>query len=290
MSTLAVTLIDVGWGDSILIEFTPDGGGGPLFALVDCNDTTISRSSFLFVKRHLEKRQVDFENIPRLFEFVLLTHGHADHANGIKAMMSEFGTRRFYYPKSVEFGGFASLLHYANASSKVEAHQAVDLERDVDDFGDVAIRFLWPPESDEAFDDDNENNNSVLLLLTLGQVSFLLTGDCEAENWPLIVPELPAVPTLAVIQSPHHGAENGVFHNGTTPWVDAIEALPHHPRVAMSSHIRPHNHPAPEVIAEFEGRGTPNFRTDLHYHLTFTTDGTVDAAGDPNLAVRYSRE
>ena len=37
MSELAVTLIDVGWGDSILLEST-DAAGVTRFALVDCND------------------------------------------------------------------------------------------------------------------------------------------------------------------------------------------------------------------------------------------------------------
>jgi len=53
MSELSITLIDVGWGDSILVESVTEAGERH-FGLVDCNDTSVSRSSFLFVKRHLE--------------------------------------------------------------------------------------------------------------------------------------------------------------------------------------------------------------------------------------------
>jgi beta-lactamase superfamily II metal-dependent hydrolase len=119
----------------------------------------------------------------------------------------------------------------------------------------------------------------------LGQVSFVLTGDCEAENWPQIVQNLPQIPGLAVFQVPHHGAVNGVFDShGGAPWLDA---LPAGVRLAMSSHIRPYNHPAPEVIQELESRNIQPFRTDQHYHLTFTTDGTVDSNGVPNVRPQW---
>jgi beta-lactamase superfamily II metal-dependent hydrolase len=124
----------------------------------------------------------------------------------------------------------------------------------------------------------------VVLALTLGQVTFLLTGDCEASNWPQIVGELPNLTGLAVFQSPHHGAVNGVFDGAATPWLDA---LPAGTRIAMSSHIRPHNHPAPEVVQELDNRGIEPFRTDRHYHVMFRTDGTL-AGGAPSVVTHYS--
>ncbi|MDX1600975.1 MAG: hypothetical protein R3191_05625, partial [Anaerolineales bacterium] len=237
MARLAVTLIDVGWGDSILIESDTDAGDSH-FALVDCNDTSISRSSYLYVKRHLERRGIDPDREAKLFDFVALSHGHADHGSGIQAMMSEFGTEWFWYPKSVEFGGFAKLLSYANRyPQKVSRHQAVDSSKVLPDFGDVGLQALWPPHvPGGAFDPSNENNNSIVLALTLGEVSFLLTGDCEASNWPSFVGDLSDLQGLTVFQVPHHGAVNGVFdHDGSTPWLDHIGT---DVMIAMSSHIR----------------------------------------------------
>jgi hypothetical protein len=53
MSTLSVTLIDVGWGDSLLIESRDNSDSH--YALVDSNDTSSSRSSHIFLKRFFEK-------------------------------------------------------------------------------------------------------------------------------------------------------------------------------------------------------------------------------------------
>ena len=287
MSNLSITIIDVGWGDSILIE-TLSNAGQTHYALVDCNDTSNQRSSYLFVKRFLERRGVDLTNGQRIFDFVQLTHGHADHANGIQAMMSAFKTDWFWYPKSVDFGGFAKLISYANKyPKKVNRHQAVDNTKLLPNLGDVGLSVLWPPyTSSGVYDTNNENNNSIVLALTLGQVSFLLSGDCEADNWDQIAAGIPGIPGLAVFQAPHHGAVNGFFTaNWSTPWLDA---LPGTTRIAMSSHIRPHNHPAPEVIAELSDRNIDPFRTDLHYHLTFSTDGSLDANGLPNVTEHWS--
>ena len=128
--------------------------------------------------------------------------------------------------------------------------------------------------------------NSIVLALTLGEVSFILSGDCEADNWDQITGDLPGLPGLAVFQAPHHGAVNGVFtDSGDTPWLDA---LPAGVRIAMSSHIRPYNHPAPGVIQKLDTRNIDPFRTDLHYHLTFSTDGSLDANGDPSVTAHWS--
>lgn len=273
MSKLIVTVIDVGWGDSIVVE-SRDTNNAARYALVDCNDYETERSSLIFVKRHFHRQQVEFESIDHNFEWVLLTHGHADHARGLKRMLKKYGTKNFWYPKSVPSTTYGTLLKYANASSRVDHHQSVDRTKDVNpliDFGDVSLKFLWP-NHDQI--DGNENNNSVVLAMTIGNVTIVLTGDAEAENWQEISPRLPG--TTRVLQHPHHGAKNGMFDNGgNSPWLNHIQAqINHDVVVVLSSHIRPHGHPHPDVISELNNRNVRHLRTDQHYHLTMTTDGT----------------
>ena len=269
MSRLAVTLIDVGWGDSIFVE-SEDNAGNIHYALVDCNDYENERSSLIFVKRFFHRHGVDYEHNKPNFEWVLLTHGHADHARGLKRMMQEFGAKNFWYPKSVPSTTHGTLLNFANRSSNVVHHQAVDESKVLDGtitFGDASLAVLWP--NYDQVDPVNENNNSVVLAMTLGSVTFVLTGDAEADNWPQILPRLPA--TTRVFQHPHHGARNGLFDSaGSSPWLDQLKS---DNVIVMSSHVRPHGHPHPAVIKALQDRNFLHHRTDLHYHVTVETNG-----------------
>ncbi len=269
MSRLATTIIDVGWGDSIFIE-SEDNFSNKYYALVDCNDYEKERSSLIFVKRFFDRHLVDFENNKPNFEWVLLTHGHADHARGLKRMLQTFGTKNFWYPKSVASTTFGTLLNFANRSTNVVHHQAVDESKILNGnitFGDASLAVLWP--NYNQVDQNNENNNSVVIALTLGLVTFVLTGDAEADNWPGISPRLPA--TTRVFQHPHHGARNGLFDDaGASPWLDQLN---NNNLIVMSSHVRPHGHPHPAVITELQNRNFNHHRTDLHYHVTVETDG-----------------
>jgi competence protein ComEC len=114
-----------------------------------------------------------------------------------------------------------------------------------------------------------------VMALTLGDVSFVMTGDSEASNWSIIAPRLPA--TLRVLQAPHHGARNGMFHGTEMPWFARAENA----IVVISSHTVPHGHPHPDVVQALTSHNVTHYRTDEHYHLTFETDGA-------DVTVRYS--
>ena len=266
MSSLSVTLIDVGWGDSILIE-SEDARGIRHYALVDSNDSDKLRSSEIFLKRHFEKAGLALPGAKPICELVVLSHAHADHADGLKTIMQAFGTKKFIYPKSTEWGGLASLIRYANRSVNVGSHQAVDNTNILPGFGDVTMSVLWPPH--DGIDQNNENNNSVVLCLALNDVSFVLTGDAEKEVWAQIARDIP--PNTRFFKVPHHGSVNGTFAGGQPSWLDAC---PPNAVLGISSHVRPFNHPDREVIELFENRGRTFFRTDCHYHITISTYGT----------------
>ena len=57
MESLSITLIDVGWGDSILIEYTYDNKKSR-FALIDSNESNVEKKT----AAHFELKQtaVDF--------------------------------------------------------------------------------------------------------------------------------------------------------------------------------------------------------------------------------------
>ncbi|HVR77335.1 MAG TPA: MBL fold metallo-hydrolase [Acidimicrobiia bacterium] len=286
MAELSITMIDVGWGDSILVDSQNDAGDHK-FGLVDCNDFERQRTALPFVKRYLERLSIDWKDRRPLFEWVLLTHGHADHARGLKEMLKTFGTRHFWYPKSVASTTYGVLLDFANRSNAVVNHQAVDETKilaapEVEFHAD--LRVLWP--NFNQVDINNENNNSVVLALSLGDVTMVLTGDAEAENWPQIVPRLPANTTY--LQVPHHGGRNGLFDpSDATPLLDHLNWRK--TRLVMSSHVVPHGHPHPDVVNLLANRRFISYRTDRNYHVTLTTNGKRVSVGYTHVSGRLPR-
>ena len=265
MSTLRVTIIDVGWGDSLLLE--SEDMTGSHYALIDSNDTSTFRSSYIFLKRFFEKTSITFPSPSPVFEWVLLTHRHADHGQGLKKVLRDLGTDRFWYSNSPNRPAFfADLLRYASKSPRVGQYDAVDTSKILPPFGAASMQVLWPLPGKIAA---NENDNSVVLAITLGQVVFVLTGDAEADGvWTHIASQIPA--NTRFFKVPHHGSANGTFTSvGTTPWLSAVPAAD----VGISSHVRPFNHPDQQVVKILPPGRT--YRTDQHYHITVETDGTT---------------
>lgn len=202
----------------------------------------------------------------QLFEWVLLTHAHADHGQGLKKILRDFGTKRFWYSASANQPVFlADLLRYVARSSRVGQYDQVDTNKIMPKFGPATITALWPNPGQVS---QNENDNSVVLQITLGQVSFVLTGDAEADGvWTHIANLIPS--NTGFFKVPHHGSTNGTFTKaGTTPWLNSISGAT---KVAIRSHIRPFNHPDPSVVSALAKY--PSYRTDEHYHVTIETDG-----------------
>lgn len=283
MSHLHVTLIDVGWGDSILLEASDGNSPRPRFALIDSNDNADRDywPAWNFLRKHFGLREDEFQVTKPFFDFIMLTHDHTDHGSGLKRIMKDYGTKNFWYPKvKVEQSVVvANLQAYANHASVQIPHQAVDSNSQMGSLGDVAMDVLWPfPDRIES----NPNNNSIVLALTLHDNTILLTGDAEGKVWTSIANSIPQ--NTVAFKVPHHGSKNGTIHNNGFPWVDQLDALPVKPHLGLSCHPtfpNRFNFPDPAVLARFEQGGYGYCRTDLHYHITYILD-------DQGLKVKYS--
>ena len=262
---LRLTIIDVGMGDSLFLE-SIDGRGTSHYALIDSNDSTYSRSSYIFHRRFFEKKQEKVPSSSALFDWVLMTHAHADHGAGLQRILKDFGTKYFWHSDSPNYPVLiAKLLDYARKSNQVANYEALDTSAVLPRFGGATMEVLWP---EPGVLDKNENNNSVVLAITRGQVTFVLTGDAEADIvWTRISSKIPK--TTKFFKVPHHGATNGTFTNANaTPW---LAVLPKKALLGISSHILPYSHPDRKVVNALSGRTL--YRTDLHYHICVETDG-----------------
>lgn len=274
MSQLKIILIDVAWGDSIFLEAT-DSQGVEHYALIDSNDSTNYKSSLIFLKRYFQKKFRASSFKKPLFDWIMLSHAHTDHGQGLKEIMRIFKTNNFFYPKSLTSSSLAHLQNYANRVGI--NHQAIDDNRVFPDFGDAKIEILWPRYHGNI--SPNENNNSIVLSLTQDNKSCVLTGDAEEDVWSVIQHKIPA--NTEFFKVPHHGSRNGSLDNaGNGTWTNHC---PSSALLGLSTHNRPFNHPHKIVLNEFVKKGFDYVRTDLNYHIE------VILNNGPTVQCKYSR-
>jgi competence protein ComEC len=245
---LTATVLDVGQGDAILIE-TPAGhrilvDGGPSGARL---------------------AQALGEALPagaRRFDLVVLTHGQDDHVTGLVPLLDRYDVRAVLMSAQPGTSGAYHAWVDALASSSIPVHEAVAGEY-VDLGGGARIEVLGPPAGLLGGTSDDLNNNSVVLRLVYGEVSFLLTGDIEAEAEASLL-EQGGPLRATVLKAGHHGSDG----SSTPAFLAAVQ-----PSVAVISAGAENTfgHPSPTTRLRFAG--VPLFRTDLNGHVRFETDG-----------------
>ena len=271
---LRVTAIDVGQGDSTLIQ-TPGGrtilidGGGT-------SDETSADASEVGVK--VVVPFLSYLGINRL-DVLVLTHPHGDHLGGLAAVLrsQEIGTildgTTLPYP-SPAYLQFLALVRSRNIPY-ARAVRGMRL-----DMGDgVTLRVLNPPPS-PAFgtaaiygtgtDDAAINNYSASFLVQYGKTRFILTGDAETEAEGAML-DAHADLTCDVLKAGHHGSKNATGDD----WLSRLQ-----PRLAVISCGR-HNrfgHPAPSTLARLDAHGVQTYRTDHQGAITFVSDGRTVTA------------
>ena len=259
--TLSVTFIDVGQGDSILVQ-APNGHA----MLVDAGESWASRA----VSAGLEA-----EEITRL-EYVVATHDHDDHIGGMVGVLPSVAVGEF-----MTNGVPASTLTAINLRTYLSTHAiptdaAAAGETLALDPANVTVTVLNPP----ATPGTDQNEASVVLRLVFGSQSFLLAGDAgtTAEGWMLASGRPVAARFLKV---GHHGsstATGSAFVAAVDPAVAVIEAG------AFNSY----GHPSQNVVKRLQDSGAAVYSTSESgtVRITATRTGyTLDATDGPELPV-----
>ncbi len=226
-NTLSVTYLDVGQGDSAVIE----GYNGKTIA-IDAGRTGRELEGYL---RHIGTRSLDV---------LVITHADDDHAAGALHVMKKF-------PVSEVWDN--GLITYPDSLLNNAVHRP--LERgDEANAGGLRILALHPYRGFYTFDGNDataENNDSLVVKVT-GKKSFLFTGDTarEAEEDML---HLGAWLKSDVLKVSHHGSRT----SSTEDFLNAVS-----PVIAVISVGRDNSygHPHGETLERL--RGVRVYRTD----------------------------
>jgi competence protein ComEC len=247
---LTVTLIDVGQGDAILVEFPGrekmliDGGGLPTGSF-DIGENVVS--PFLWSK--------GIKAIDRL----VLTHPHPDHMNGLEAIARNFRIREFWEGRpSADDPKYDNLVRMLGA---VPRRRIIRGYKEM--IGGAEVFALAPAELAPPRSPDNDD--SLVLRISLGDTAFLLTGDIgrtiEAD---ILASGLEA--RADVLKAPHHGSDS----SSSEAFLEAVR-----PKYILISAGRGNriNLPHPAVLARYEKAGIPVLRTDLQGAVEIQSDG-----------------
>jgi competence protein ComEC len=265
---LRISYLDVGQGDSALIEFPQgkvmviDGGGA-------FRDFDLGR---IVVAPYLWNRRI------RRIDYLVATHPQQDHMGGLIYLLNNFEIGEVWTNGSRRggelFAGFSRTLRQKGLKERPVFRNGEALE-----IGGWRVWVLNPIEAADSGTEDYrskaDNNRSVVLRLENEQDSFLFTGDIEDEAERTLA-TLEEDIKSRVLKVPHHGSR-GSLDEGFLQRVQPEIAI-----ISVGAH-NSYGHPTSEALEAYHHLGSRLYRTDQ--------DGAILIhSGGSNLSVRTDRE
>lgn len=240
---LAVHFLDVGQADSILVL------SGDEAMLVDAGDMGGGDEVVDYLKT---------QGVEKL-DYLVMTHPHADHIGGMPEVLEAFPVDTVILPDAE-----TSTKLYARVLESIydkELTVRQPIPGDSFSLGEAQCLILGPA----ALDYEGLNNFSVVLKITLGETSFLLTGDAESQAEQDIL-DTGADVRADVLKVGHHGS----YTSSSQKFLDAV-----HPHLAVisvgegNSYGMPHKEP----LQRLREMGVRVLRTDQLGPIVVCSDG-----------------
>jgi competence protein ComEC len=254
---LHMTVLDVGQGDSILLE-GPSGGR----ILVDTGPDPDRLLTLLDARLPAWDRRLDV---------VVITHPHEDHVAGLALLLDRYRIGEIAEPGMIGLGpGDAAfrrrLAELGRQTRLLAAGDRLSLDG-------IELDVLWPqPGGVPLHPKDggtDVNNVSIVLAMQFGEKRFLLGGDIEQQIDPQLLAHGPlsADPRpFDVLKVAHHGS-------GTATTDAFLDRVKPHIAIVSAGWGNPYGHPSPRTVERLEASGAQVFRTDLDGSVTITSDG-----------------
>ncbi len=255
-STFSIVFLDVGQGDSALVEC--DGH----YMLIDGGDVNAGNK----VYNALEERGV------QRLDILAISHMHSDHIGGlIKALTyaSKIGVTISNTSDS-DSALFRKLEYQLGIN---ETKIKVPHEEDKYSLGSAEIEVV-----DVSAE---EGNDSLVLLVTYGDTRFLFTGDIEDSAQTRISDkyenEFDEPFEIDLIKMPHHGSASPHSFNGTGALYRFIRTFkstskPQYAIISVGAGNM-YGHPHRETLEALADADFEVYRTDLNGDITVKSDG-----------------
>ena len=241
LNELQVHFIDVGQGDSILIDLGPEevliDGGGKSPGVTD------------YISKYIDGP----------LEVMVATHPHADHIGGLIKVLEVFRVEEIWLN-----GDTSTSKTYQEFITAVNAEGAgVNQAKRNGTISTESLNFsiLNPP--DTLFSEIN--NNSIVLRLEYGDIALLFTGDAEKEAEASMLAsegELQA----QILKAGHHCSRTA----SSKPFLEKVKP---ETVICMVGEDNRYGHPHQETLTALEDIGAGIYRTDTDGTIIVLTDG-----------------
>ena len=236
---LKVVFYNVGQGDSELIAAQNNTqmliDGGPKGDII------------------IEKLSKEMPPWDRKIEFIVLTHPHADHLNGLVEVLKRYDVGQIISTDAVhttpQFFEWLNLIKNKKIPFK--------LSKDVSsiELGNGAVvTILYPKTSFKDKEIKDLNDASIIMRLEYKGVSFLFTGDAGEKVQEKLLLSGYSVTHSDFLKVPHHGSKTGLsrdFLEKVSPTISIIE-------VGKNSY----GHPSATTLKMLKNIGAKVYRTD----------------------------
>ena len=248
-STLTVRMLDIGQGDSFLLE--KDGK----FVMIDTGDIEHREAIVQLLKKYHVKT----------ISKIIITHPHADHLGGMNAIFKNFKVESIY-----DDGMPANTASYKNYLKQIEAnkipYKSLKAGDEVNFFDGVNFKVLGPVKKikDQKGNSDF-NNNSIVGRLTYGNFSMMFTGDAEKEEEASILSQKGTFKS-DVLKVGHHGSRTS-----TSP--EFLKAVAPKEAFISCGQGNDYGHPHKVTVDKLNKAKIHIYRTDRDGTVTLTTTG-----------------
>ena len=248
-TNVTIKFIDVGQGEAILITLPEKT------MLIDAGPTG-SAPKIAQVLQELGRNKIDY---------LVATHPDEDHIGGMADVISNTQIGTIYAPNKTNntatYRKFLTAIQ--NNNLQITLAEAGTI---IDQTDSYKLEILWP-KKDAIFPETNDY--SIIIKLTVGNKTFLFTGDAPTNA---ILNSNPG--HIDVLKLSHHGSRTGT-----------TEVLIHKlsPTYAVLSYAvdNPYGHPMQSVLNALRKHSVEVWGTGANGTITITCDGTnIDISGE----------
>jgi len=245
-SNLKVHFIDVGQGDSILIQ-CPNGSDILVDAGVPAEGPTV----------------VDYlkdQGVSTLYAIVE-THPHEDHIGGLSNVINSFTVKNVYTTKAT-----STTKTYTNLQNLIKDKNlpVTNITYGVTIPADSSVSMTFLSSIKTSYSDLNDWSG--VLKVQYGDVSFLLMGDASTNVEGDLLSKCKDKLPSTVLKVGHHGSKTST----SSSFLDVVK--PQYAVIEVGKD-NPYGHPTSAALNRLSDANVKVFRTDLDGTIVFTTDG-----------------